>query len=973
MTPDRIIYDKLVRDLIPAIIQREGNTPEWSCLSPGEIVPALMTKLVEEAHELLKATDRGELAKEMADVTEVLRAIAERSGITWSEVETLRKLRAQERGTFSGGIYLHAVASATAATEPATTTKRRPALRPRVVMRSAEPSLIDIVLREIEESISVSIASAFYGRWILNVFDRPLCELADRGGRVRLLTSVMNDFNNPDDLVELERRVPGLSVRVFYPAERSGLHDFTNPPPPFHLKCFLFERPSGRNSLLIGSSNITRGGFVGNHEWNYYSNSEVNAPTEGTASVFENALAEFERYWGADAVTLTDEFLNPYRVRWAQAHEHRLQAEKHERTATEASPHPRPAQAEALANLARKRELGVKRTAVIAATGLGKTHLAAFDFQQSGCRRLLFVAHREIILNQARQVFRAVLGQPNFGVMLSGTADPAERARASEPNAGVFAMIQIISKEDELARFDRRAFDYVVVDEFHHTPAESYERLLRYLEPRFLLGLTATPERLDGRDVLRWCDYDVAYEARLFDALDRGWLVPFQYFAIYDPTDYSQIRWTQRGYDDEDLDGLLIDDTRAELVIRNLNRYLPAEGKLRALAFCSSKAHAEYMTRRFNELGRTAVCILGETPPAERSDAMDALASQDSDLEILCSVEVLGEGVDVPSVTHVLFLRPTQSFALFVQQLGRGLRPALGKDFVVALDFVGNFHNSYVAPLALQGFRSVNERMEAGDAQAVVLPSGCHVSADTEVQRIWTEQMQRILEPRAAPLRLAEVYSELRQHVEHSPQLLDFYANPEAHDPFVFIREYGSWLRAKEELDQTNGLTEYEQSLLGTPGEDFLRHLEAQLNAVRSFKMVVVMCLLQVEGTQTRWSVAEIAARFRAYYLAHREYLTDYAAMARAPDPATYPLRSVESHLIRMPLRYLADSDDKFFILHVEERQFELREPVRPFWSTDRFRDLVRDRATFALLRYSNTRGAARPRPRPGRAPRERN
>ena len=330
--------------------------------------------------------------------------------------------------------------------------------------------------------------------------------------------------------------------------------------------------------------------------------------------------------------------------------------------------------------------------------------LAVMDFQQSGAFRILFVAHRGTILTTARESFTRVMQNPDFGVILGGGNGMTQTGDA------VFAMIQTISRPNHLERFGPDHFDYIVIDEFHHGEAANYRRILDHFMPKFLLGLTATPERMDGRNVLAICDYNLACDIRLMDAVDRSWLSPFQYFAIYDETDYSRIAWRGTRYDEAELSRALETDTRTRIIARNLKKYLPSYGKIKALAFCSSIAHARFTANQLTQKhGLPSLALTGDTPETERRQAIFRIQFEADPLNVICCVDIFNEGIDIPGLTHVLLVRPTLSFTVFLQQLGRGLRLAPQKDFLVVLDFVGNFRKAHVAPLALAGFTSIDQ------------------------------------------------------------------------------------------------------------------------------------------------------------------------------------------------------------------------------------------------------------------------
>ena len=557
--------------------------------------------------------------------------------------------------------------------------------------------MVDLVKTEMISSDRVWIASAFYSPGVINLFISSFIRFMEEGGELKVLTSTMGNFNRPDYLVHLRDTVPGIRVRAYHPPEIP----FDRSPPPFHPKAWLFRHRDGGGALLIGSSNFTGSGFLKNVEWNYFSAHEVNIRFEAQ-SPLEAALSEFKRCWDRESVEISEAFLSGYRDRWhvpeigrGDVFDPPAKGWPQTPAPVETPPAPdvpedeivpNPAQREALVNLSRMRGQGIKKASVIAATGVGKTHLAAFDYRNSGCGSILFIAHRENILLKAREIFQGVLKDHFFGEILGAGQHAQNGSRA------VFAMIQTLSRPEQLDRFPSEYFDYLVVDEFHHGMAPTYLKAIDHFKPRFLLCLTATPERMDGRDVLRLCDYNVAYEVRLLDAVDRGWLCPFQYFAVHDETDYRQIAWRGTHYDDEELTRALSSDTRTAIVAGNLRKYLPSSGKIKALAFCSSVSHAHYTAKRLTrDHGIASLALTGDNPGEERAVALARLEDENDPLQVICTVNIFNEGVDIPGLSHVLFLRPTQSFTVFIQQLGRGLRKAPGKDYLVVIDFVGNF------------------------------------------------------------------------------------------------------------------------------------------------------------------------------------------------------------------------------------------------------------------------------------------
>jgi len=512
-------------------------------------------------------------------------------------------------------------------------------------------------------------------------------------------------------------------------------------------------------------------------------------------------------------------------------------------------------------------------------------------------------------------------------------------------------MIQTLNNPEVYSRFSPDYFDYLVIDEFHHASAPSYERILRYFTPAFLLGLTATPERLDGRDVLELCDYNVALEIRLFDAVEQGSLSPFLYFALYDKTDYENIRWTGFGYDELELEQALSTDTRTTLIANTLRDHLPAFGKVKGIAFCCNKGHARFMADALTKEGFKTLCILGNTPESERRMLLNRLEDEKDPLQLLCAVDVLSEGIDVPALTHILLLRPTQSFTVFLQQMGRGLRPHPRKEFLVVLDFVGNYRNNYVAPLVLTGHAFGEKASFPTGTLRFKAPKGCYIHPDTKVKRIWQETIKTQFMRLNLKDRLRQLYEEIWDDLgrERSPRMMDFFGHPLCSDPMKFIAPgaFGNWLRAKE---YCGGLSEEERAWLDTPAEAFLLHIERELNAVRSYKMVVLLSVLETNADQTQWTVNEVAGWFKAYYLRSPLRCRDYDDLARSPEPENYPLKRVITHIKTMPLKYLSDKPDKFFTL--DNDMFSLKPAIHPFWPQPLFRESVRDRVHFALARY---------------------
>lgn len=536
---------------------------------------------------------------------------------------------------------------------------------------------------------------------------------------LRILTTTYmgaTDHEALDALVEL-----GAEVRVSYDARRTRLH----------AKAWLFHRDTGFSTGVIGSSNLSHAALRDGCEWNVRL-SNVDNPV-----ILRKFEATFAQYWDEGAFEAYD------RDRFIQVLSARRNIER-DALAAVIRLHPYPHQTAVLEALEAERAAGHFKNLVVAATGTGKTVVAAIDYKAlcvrfGGRPSLLFVAHRREILQKSRATYRAALSDGSFGELLTGT---------DKPLAGrhVFASIQSLH-ERRLQDLQPNAYDVIVVDEFHHAEANTYTALLNYLSPKVLLGLTATPERTDGQPILHWFNDRIAAESRLWDALDQGLLVPFQYFGIDDQTDLSQIDFRGGHYSISALEQVYTaDEHRALQVLRALKDRVRDPTTMRALGFCVSVRHAEFMAAFFNNKGLRAVSVTGATGSTERQDAIRRLAA--GELCALFTVDVFNEGIDIPSVDTVLFLRPTESATLFLQQLGRGLRLNEGKSCLTVLDFIGRAHRHFRFDRRFQVMLGGGTRAEirtAVENEFPRLPSGCSIQLEEQAQLSVLNNIKRTL------------------------------------------------------------------------------------------------------------------------------------------------------------------------------------------------------------------------------------
>lgn len=691
-------------------------------------------------------------------------------------------------------------------------------------------TLVRALRQELSTCRRARLAVAFVMTSGIELLDADLRRALLRGAHIQLLTTDYLDVTEPGALRQLLGLGSGCEVRVFLAGPRS-----------FHPKAYLFERDDGSGRAYVGSANLSRSGLDGGVEWTW-----TVLESDGGDPMAELTQRFAELYAGPNTIPLTTEWIDAYE---------RRRVPKAETTAESASydaeaPKPRPVQMLALEELRRLRDDGERRALVIAATGLGKTYLAAFDSR--GFDRVLFVAHREELLNQAADAFARVRPTDDFGFVVGGRREMDRRL--------VFASVQslgtvLAEDPDALA-----GFDYVVVDEFHHAAAPTYLAVLARIRPRFLLGLTATPYRGDNRDLYSLCDGNVAYEIGLFAAIGYGWLAPFHYFGVADVVAYRDelLNVSRTGYDDAKLTALFNTGERADLAIRHFRDH-PSRA---ALGFCVSIAHAEYMAASFSRAGTPALAVHSGPGSAGRAEAVARLIR--GDVRVLFVVDLFNEGVDIPCVDLVLFLRPTESMTVFLQQLGRGLRTHPDKQFLTVLDFIGNYRRAHFKLPFLVGVEDVSEEAAkraaaqlAARAQAPALPDGVEVTLDPVALDHLREAISKN-GTRRHQLQLE--FEALREELGRRPTLLEV-ERRSRHSARQFCRTFGSWFGV---LRACEAITAAEATLENECGA-FLQELE-RTAMTRTYKMVVLEAMLRDGSLRPVVPIADIRQHFRTHF-----------------------------------------------------------------------------------------------------------
>lgn len=615
-------------------------------------------------------------------------------------------------------------------------------LRPKLLYNDTYSG--NTVLASIENELldckSFWFSVAFITKSGLIVLKEALKILENRGIQGKILTTDYLSFNEPDALREL-MRFNNLDVRVFTQEN-------------FHTKGYMFRKPD-HNVFIVGSSNVTQTALKSNKEWNL----KISSLEQG--ELIAESEKEFLHMWDK-AIPLTEEWIfNEYEPIYTVKKKERIQQTVERIRIYNLEPNKM--QKEAVKSLSHLREDGKNKALLISATGTGKTYLSAFDVRNVKPNKMLFLVHREQILKQAIDSFKDVLGNNINTGLLSGTSH--------DYNADfLFSTVQTMSKDSVLSRYNENYFDYIIIDETHKAGAESYRKIINYFKPKFLLGMTASPERTDGFDIFQLFDHNIAYEIRLQQALEEDLLCPFHYFGVTELT----------------VDGVIIDDNtdfrylvseeRVNHIIDKAEFYGHSGDRVKGLIFCSSIKEAEELSALFNKKGYQTVALSGANSQEERESRLEQLEqeSREGGLDYIFTVDIFNEGVDIPEVNQIIMLRPTQSPIIFVQQLGRGLRKAPEKEYLVVIDFIGNYQKNFLIPIALSGDRSYNKdtiRRYIAEGNRVI--PGCSTIHFDEITK--KHLYASIDAANFSDIRLIkENYNQLKNKIGRIPRMQDF-------------------------------------------------------------------------------------------------------------------------------------------------------------------------------------------------------
>ena len=785
--------------------------------------------------------------------------------------------------------------------------------------------LINRLKTSIKNATTIDIIVSFLMESGVKLLLQDLKEALNRGVKIRILTGNYLKITQPQALYLLKSELK----------DQVDLRFYNNPNKSFHPKAYMFHNPID-SEIYIGSSNISRGALTSSIEWNYRFLKST-APND-----FKVFYDTFEDLFNNHSLIITDEVLKDYSKQWTRPNVYKdIEKEESKEDNIINIFEPRGAQIEALYSLEKSREEGFDKGLVVAATGIGKTYLAAFD--SAKYNRILFVAHREEIIKQAAQSFKNVRNSDDIGFFYANQKDTS--------NSFIFALVQTLGKDEYLNEkyFAKDYFDYIVVDEFHHAVSNNYNKIINYFTPKFLLGLTATPERLDSKDVFALCDYNMVYEVRLKDAINKGWLVPFRYYGIYDETvNYEDIDYKNGKYDDKQLEEALMLNKRGEVI---LNHYLKYNSK-RAIGFCTSRHHAEYMAKVFNENNIPSAAVYsGEKGEysEERNIALSKLTS--GELKVIFSVDMFNEGLDVPAIDMVMFLRPTQSPTIFLQQLGRGLRKFKDKKYLNVLDFIGNYKKANLVPFLLSGKEysaSECKKNKQGDYE---FPEECIVDFDFKIIDIFKKQAEREMKVKDKVKEQFEVVTQMLGYRPSRVELFTYiddevYQNirSKAMNPFSNYLEY---------IKENDKLTHDEEILYNSRGREFINMIETT-SMSKTYKMPVLLAFYNYGDVKMEISEDDIYKSFYNFYRKGSNKV-DMLKDKGTREFETWDKKKYVSLANNNPIKFLLKTHGEFF-KEKEQCLIALQDDLKDIISNEAFKKHMKDSIDFRVESYYKNR-----------------
>lgn len=752
----------------------------------------------------------------------------------------------------------------------------------------------------------------------------------DRGVQVRILTGNYLGITQPSALCLIKKDLGNrVDLRFYNDKERS-----------FHPKSYIFHYENA-GEIYIGSSNISRSALTSGIEWNYRFSSLEDKKN------FDLFYDTFEDLFENHSIVIDDEELTRYSKNWHKPAVSKDLAkyddvEENADTKVEVLFQPRGAQIEALYALEDSRSEGATKGLVQAATGIGKTYLAAFDSVKY--ERVLFVAHREEILKQAAVSFKNVRHTDDYGFF--------DGKRKDTNKSVIFASVATLGRSEYLTEdfFAPDYFDYIVIDEFHHAVNEQYQRIVHYFKPQFLLGLTATPERMDGKNIYEICDYNVPYEISLKEAINKGVLVPFHYYGIYDETDYSSLHLVKGRYDEKELNETYIGNVkRYDLIYKYYMKY----HSKRALGFCCSRQHAEEMAKEFCKRGIESVAVYSNADgefSEDRDNAIKKLKNQE--IKVIFSVDMFNEGVDIAALDMVMFLRPTDSAIVFLQQLGRGLRISKGKEYLNVLDFIGNYEKAGRAPLLLSGTKNFGENSVRNYID-MEYPDDCIVDFDMRLIDLFKELDKKSI---SAKDRIKQEFFRVKELLDGKvPTRMELftYMDDDIYQYCMKHAKENPFRRYIDFLNEMKLLLEEEKILYSGIGREFLSLIETT-DMQKVYKMPILYSFYNDGNIRLAVKDEDVLSAWKKFF----DHGTNWKDFAEDISYADYKAMTDKQHLSKaktMPIKFLKASGKGFFI-EKDGYALSIREDMKTIIENAAFKKHMKDILEYRTMEYYRRR-----------------
>lgn len=784
------------------------------------------------------------------------------------------------------------------------------------------------LINSLKQADSVDIVVSFLMesgvRMLLGELDNAL----KRGAKIRILTGNYLGITQPSALYLIKHRLgEQVDLRFYNEKNRS-----------FHPKSYMFHYKE-YSTIYIGSSNISRSALTSGIEWNYRFSSKTD--TQNYEKFYNTFVDLFENH----SVVIDDDELKRYSKNWhrpaVSKDLDRYDLQDNETSNDIVLFEPRGVQIEALCSLENTRAEGARRALVQAATGVGKTYLAAFDSKKY--ERVLFVAHREEILKQAAESFKNVRDSDDYG-FFDGESKCTDKSV-------IFASVATLGRNEYLNNkyFASDYFNYIVIDEFHHAINDQYQRIVNYFNPQFLLGLTATPERMDGRNIYEICDYNVPYEISLKEAINKGMLVPFHYYGIFDDTDYSKLHIVRGRYDEKELNETYIGNVhRYELIYKYYCKY----GSRQALGFCCSKEHAREMAREFSSRGIPSVAVFSDASgeyTEKRNVAIQKL--KNGEIRVIFSVDMFNEGVDITSVDMVMFLRPTESPTVFLQQLGRGLRKCRGKEFLNVLDFIGNYEKAGRVRFLLEGKSDTHEEVYH-PSDTLRFPDDCLVDFDMKLIDLFAKMDRKHLKLRD---QVINEYFRVKEFLGKRPSRLDLftYMDDNIYETAIRHSKDNPFKKYLEFLNDIGELNQIEEEFYKGIGREFISLLE-NTNMSKVYKMPVLMAFYNNSNVLMEVSEKQLLSSWKEFFSTG----TNWKDLDKNMTLQKYKDISDKDHLkkiLAMPVHFLLESGKGFFVRN-DEMVLGLREELRPLIDNPVMTQQMKDVIDYRTMDYYQRR-----------------